>query len=175
MALARRLSALYPKIRIDILEKEPSGLGVHTSGRNSGVLHAGFYYNSDSLKAKYSVLGNRQWREYCDKFNVPIRRTGKFVTMSNGQSEEAQKDQAEHLKFLNEQGIRNGVELEMMPIEEARKREPMLTGQDGSEVLYSPNTAVVDIHACLKSIHEEVSGVNPNFKVHFGSQFQNKV
>ena len=59
----------------------------------------------------------------------------------------------------------------MMPIEEARKREPMLTGQDGSEVLYSPNTAVVDIHACLKSIHEEVTSVNPNFKFHFGSQF----
>ena len=58
LALARRLSALYPKVKIDILEKESSGLGVHASGRNSGVLHAGFYYNSDSLKAKYSVLGN---------------------------------------------------------------------------------------------------------------------
>jgi hypothetical protein len=63
----------------------------------------------------------------------------------------------------------------MMPIEEARKNEPLLTGQDGSEVLFSPNTAVVDIHACLKSIHQEVSDANPNFKVHFGTEFQNKV
>ena len=59
LALARRLSAIYPNTKINILEKEKSGLGVHTSGRNSGVLHAGFYYNSDSLKAKYSVLGNQ--------------------------------------------------------------------------------------------------------------------
>lgn len=47
----------------------------------------------------------------------------------------------------------------------------MITGQDGSEVLFSPNTAVVDIHACLKSIHDEVEKVNPNFKIHFGEEF----
>ena len=57
----------------------------------------------------------------------------------------------------------------MMPIEEARKKEPLLTGQDGSEVLFSPNTAVVDIHASLKSIHDEVKDTNPNFKIHFGA------
>ena len=62
LSLARRLSALYPNTRISILEKESKGLGVHTSGRNSGVLHAGFYYNTNSLKAKYSVIGNLQWR-----------------------------------------------------------------------------------------------------------------
>lgn len=57
LAVARRLSAMYPKCQIDILEKSEQP-GVHTSGRNSGVLHAGFYYSSDSLKAKYSVEGN---------------------------------------------------------------------------------------------------------------------
>ena len=62
-----------------------------------------------------------------------------------------------------------------MPIEEARKNEPLLTGQDGSEVLYSPNTAVVDIHGCLKSIKEEVTSVNPNFKIHFGAEFLKQV
>ena len=58
LSVARRLSALYPNVKIDLLEKEPSGLGVHASGRNSGVLHAGFYYSSTSQRAKYSVLGN---------------------------------------------------------------------------------------------------------------------
>ena len=58
LSLARRLSLLFPKCSIAVLEKE-NKMGVHTSGRNSGVLHAGFYYSSDSLKAKYSVLGNK--------------------------------------------------------------------------------------------------------------------
>ena len=58
LSLAKRLSLLFPRCSISVLEKE-SKMGVHTSGRNSGVLHAGFYYSSDSLKAKYSVLGNR--------------------------------------------------------------------------------------------------------------------
>ena len=41
-----------PKLNVVVLEKE-SGLGFHASGRNSGVLHAGFYYSPDSLKAKF--------------------------------------------------------------------------------------------------------------------------
>jgi len=73
------------------------------------------------------------------------------------------------LRNLYTQGQINGVELEMVNIEEARKKEPRLTGQDGSEVLWSPNTAVVDSLACLKQVYEEVQAMNPNFKLHFGS------
>lgn len=59
-----------------------------------------------------------------------------------------------------------------MHIDQARKNEPLITGQDGSEVLFSPNTAVVDIQACLNQIYKETQDVNPNFKVHFGAEFQ---
>ena len=63
----------------------------------------------------------------------------------------------------------------MMSIEEARKREPYITGQDGSEVLWSPNTSVVDSITCLKQVYKEVQEMNPNFKMHFGSQFKDPV
>jgi L-2-hydroxyglutarate oxidase LhgO len=52
LSVARALSSKFPKIKITILEKEAS-IGMHASGRNSGVLHAGFYYNTNTLKDSF--------------------------------------------------------------------------------------------------------------------------
>jgi len=56
---------------------------LHTTGRNSGVLHAGFYYSTDSLKAKFCRLGNKAWTDYCDENKLPIRKCGKLVVAKN--------------------------------------------------------------------------------------------
>lgn len=53
MTLAYELQRTLPKRRIAIIEKE-SDIGKHASSRNSGVLHAGFYYTANSLKAKFT-------------------------------------------------------------------------------------------------------------------------
>ena len=58
LSIARELANRKPNFRIGILEKE-SDIAQHASGRNSGVLHAGFYYSADSLKAKLTKNGNR--------------------------------------------------------------------------------------------------------------------
>lgn len=50
LSVARTLSTKYPNCSINLLEKEKK-LAEHTTGRNSGVLHAGFYYSTESLKA----------------------------------------------------------------------------------------------------------------------------
>ena len=57
ISLGIELLTQKQKNKILIIEKEPNP-GVHASGRNSGVLHAGFYYSSDSLKAKFCKQGN---------------------------------------------------------------------------------------------------------------------
>lgn len=49
-----------------IIDKEPEP-GIHASGRNSGVLHAGFYYSPDSLKAKFCRLGNLELKNFAEK------------------------------------------------------------------------------------------------------------
>ena len=61
-----------------VLEKEKS-LGAHSSGRNSGVLHAGIYYAPDSLKAKYCIEGNRLMRDFCRENGVAISECGKVI------------------------------------------------------------------------------------------------
>ena len=51
--------------------------------RNSGVIHAGVYYDKDSMKAKFCADGNRRMYEYCQKFNVPHINTGKFIVATS--------------------------------------------------------------------------------------------
>ena len=78
LAIARELVSRFPAAKIAILEKEPD-VAYHSSGRNSGVLHAGFYYTADSLKAKFTRDGNRQMREYCYANGLQINETKKVV------------------------------------------------------------------------------------------------
>ena len=79
LGLARALASNYPDASIRILEKENS-LGQHTSGRNSGVLHAGFYYQTDSQKARFCRQGCKEWTDFCQEHDIKINRCGKLVT-----------------------------------------------------------------------------------------------
>ena len=72
LSIARSLKRALPACHIRVLEKEQK-IGLHTSGRNSGVLHAGFYYKADSQKAKFCKEGNAMWTQYCLKRGIPIR------------------------------------------------------------------------------------------------------
>ena len=59
LSIANQLHNLFPELKIVVLEKE-SEIGVHSSGRNSGVLHCGLAYKPGSLKAKLAVSGIKQ-------------------------------------------------------------------------------------------------------------------
>jgi glycine/D-amino acid oxidase-like deaminating enzyme len=63
---------------VTVFEKEPS-CGQHASSRNSGVLHEGFYYTADSLKAQFTRDGNAAPRAYCEERGPPLNRCGKLV------------------------------------------------------------------------------------------------
>src|SRR6185295_2094539 len=78
LALADALLAARPGASVVVLDKE-GRLGAHASGRNSGVLHAGFYYSPDSLKAQLTRRGNVLLHDFCDEHGVPVRRCGKLV------------------------------------------------------------------------------------------------
>ena len=76
--IARGLKKRYPDAKVTLIEKE-NECGLHASGRNSGVLHAGFYYTPDSLKANFTRLGNEALTQYCESKNIPLYRCGKLV------------------------------------------------------------------------------------------------
>lgn len=83
LALADAWLARHPEASVVVLEKEDR-LAAHASGRNSGVLHAGFYYAPDSLKAQLTRLGNQLLHEFCAEHGVTVRETGKVVVTQSG-------------------------------------------------------------------------------------------
>jgi glycerol-3-phosphate dehydrogenase len=120
-ALAERWQDVF------LVEQNPR-LGMATSTRNSGVIHSGIYYPKDSLKARLCVEGNRLDYEFCAKYNVPHRHTGKIVVAAYAY-EEAE------LAALKERGEGNGVQgLRLIGPEEIRKREPHIHGTSALEV-----------------------------------------
>ena len=74
--------------KILILEKE-SGVGLHQSGRNSGVLHSGIYYKPDSFKSNLCLRGRELMLEFLESNNIPYRLEGKIVVDENIQKIES--------------------------------------------------------------------------------------
>jgi len=113
LALADAWLAAHPGDRVVVFDKEAQ-LAEHASGRNSGVLHAGFYYAPDSLKAQLTRRGNQLLRAFCAERDVPIRETGKVVVTTSA-------EQLPQLDDLYARGQANGVPLEM--VDEAGLRD----------------------------------------------------
>jgi L-2-hydroxyglutarate oxidase len=131
-----------PSLKVIIAEKEQS-LGLHASGRNSGVLHAGFYYSPDSLKAKFCRDGNKELRKVAKKHGVEVRDVGKVVVARN-------EDENNRIDTLFERGIKNGVDLELKSANELKKIEPLAVTYE--RFLWSPSTGVSDPKAINQAL-----------------------
>ena len=123
-----------PRLKILVIDKE-AGPGQHASGRNSGVLHAGFYYSPNSLKAKFCREGNAELRKLCIENEIPVLECGKVVVARNAE-EDARLD------LLYSRGITNGVELEIHDATNLEKHEPL--AKTHGRYLWSPKTAISD-------------------------------
>lgn len=145
LSIGRELKRRNPRATVLLLEKEPE-VGLHASGRNSGVLHAGFYYTADSLKARFTRQGNRELAAYCEAKSIPLNRCGKLV-VAKGPEELGALDE------LLRRGRANGVALEMLSAEEARRIEPRL--RTFERALYSPSTATTDPGRVLLAMKED--------------------
>jgi L-2-hydroxyglutarate oxidase len=149
-----------PSLRIIILEKE-KGLARHASGRNSGVIHAGFYYSPESLKAKFCKEGNFELRELAKKYGVPVKDVGKVVVSKN-------LEEDLRLDELFKRGIANNVEIEIHNKEKLEKFEPLATTHD--RFILSPTTGISDSKAIIQAMHSEF--LSRNGKVHFDLDFK---
>ncbi|MBW7897378.1 L-2-hydroxyglutarate oxidase LhgO [Candidatus Brocadiaceae bacterium B188] len=158
VSIAKELSGRYPDLNITLIEKE-AAVACHASGRNSGVLHAGFYYSPDSLKARFTVEGNRLLTDYCLKHNLTINRCGKIVVAKD-------EKELEGVFELKRRGDKNGVELEIVDEKTLEKLEPNARTFD--KALYSPTTSVVNPAEVVEHIAGNLKG---NVKILLNEKF----
>ena len=130
---------------VTLVEKEED-FGLHASGRNSGVLHAGIYYTPDSLKARFAIEGNRRMREFVKERGLPINESGKVIVAKD------EEDYGRLLK-LYERAKRNGAKVYLIDERELKEIEPH--ARTFRKAIYSPNTAVVNPKEVVRAMAED--------------------
>ncbi len=132
--IAKNLKERFPQAKIVVLEKEKE-VALHSSGRNSGVLHAGFYYTANSLKAKFTKEGNIALKEFCKQRSLKVNACEKVVVALN-------EKELEGLLELKRRGDVNGVSLNLISEEELALLYPNV--KTYKKALLCPSTATIN-------------------------------
>jgi L-2-hydroxyglutarate oxidase len=146
LAVARELTRRQPGTSVCVFEKEERP-GTHQTGHNSGVVHAGIYYEPGSLKAQLCVEGAARLYEYCDGRGIPYERCGKVIVATD-RSELPGLDELERRARAN--GVRGLRRLDPAAI---RELEPHVSGIAG---LHSPPTGIVDFQRVAAAFAEDL-------------------
>lgn len=147
LTIARELKRRYPSQAVCILEKE-SAAGMHSSGRNSGVLHSGIYYSPDSLKAKVCRQGAFEMAQYHEEHGLPLKRLGKILVATN-------EFDAPQLTLLEERAKVHGIPVETLDAKQLSELEPDAHSVGGKALLV-PSTAVGSPPAVMHTILNEI-------------------
>ena len=144
LATGAALGRRYPFARILLIEKEV-GFAQHQTGRNSGVIHSGVYYQPGSLKAELAHAGNLSMRNFCYEYGVPFDVCGKLIVASR-------PDQIPQLNAIFERALQNNVPVVRLSPEEVKEVEPHVSCVAALRV---PTTAIVDYRqVCHALVHE---------------------
>ena len=129
-----------------ILEDLPE-FGQITSSRNSGVIHAGIYYQENSLKAKMCVEGNKLMYEYCKKYSIPHRKTKKILVASNSR-------QIQDIEKIKQQAEKNGVKnIINISSSQVTNLEPLIKCK---EALLIPSSGIIDSYNFMNALEGQI-------------------
>lgn len=145
LATARTLQAKFPGEPVIVLEKGERP-AAHQTGHNSGVIHAGIYYQPGSLKAELCRRGAVWTREFCDRHGIAYRNTGKLIVATD-ESERGRLDN------LFERATANRIVVEKLGAADLAEREPRV---NGVAAVFSPTTGIVDYVEICTALADEL-------------------
>ncbi len=150
LATAYKLQIKFPKSTIAVLEKE-SEIGLHQTGRNSGVIHSGIYYTPGSFKAKNCNNGRKQLVNFAKEHHIKHDICGKIIVATK-------TDELPVLEKIYQNGIQNKTEgIKFLNADEIKIKEPFI---DGIEAVFVPVAGIIDYVDVSKKFVELISVIN---------------
>ena len=146
LATAYQFSQDYPRLKITLLEKEPT-LATHQTGHNSGVLHTGIYYKPGSLKALNCRQGKTSMEEFCLKEGIDFEICGKVIVAVS-------ENELSALETIYQRGRTNGVLCEMICAEKLHELEPHVAG---IKALHVPEAGIVNYGKVCEKFSEHIN------------------
>ena len=146
LATAAEILHRRPGADVLVVEKE-AAVGQHQSGHNSGVIHAGVYYEPGSLKARFCHEGAARTRDYCTEKRIPFSDTGKMVVATT-------EAEVIRLKAVTDRARANGLGVTPVSGTELREREPHISGL---AALHVPSTGITDYPAVCRALASDIS------------------
>jgi L-2-hydroxyglutarate oxidase len=144
MSTAWQLGRSKPTARILVLEKEDS-VGSHQTSRNSGVIHAGIYYQPGSMKADFCHRGVEATMQFCRDFDVPYLQCGKLLVATNN-------DELERMDTLFDRCQINDSTTTLLSRSQLKQREPIINGEGA---IFAPRTGIVDYRLVCNAMAEQ--------------------
>ena len=154
LATAYKYQRRFPGRSCIVLEKE-SELAAHQTGRNSGVLHSGIYYNPGSLKAKNCREGKLAMEAFCREEGVAFDICGKVIVALND-------EELPRLDNIYERGQANGVACEIISRERLLELEPHVAG---IRAIHVPETGIVDYPMVCQRLAERIREAGGEIKL----------
>jgi (S)-2-hydroxyglutarate dehydrogenase len=146
LSTAMQMTERFPGISVAVLEKEPA-LARHQTGRNSGVIHAGVYYQPGSLKAQFCREGVEATTQFCRDQGIAYEQCGKLLVAT-------EPAELPRMEALYERARANGIEVERLDKAEVARREPRIRGLAG---LFVKTTGIVDYAQVAKAMASVVA------------------
>lgn len=155
LATAYKLQLKFPLKSILILEKEPE-IGLHQTGRNSGVMHSGIYYKPGSYKAKNCKIGSAQLIKFAIENNIKHDVCGKVIVA-------ASESELPVLDDIYNRGIQNETPgICYLTSEEIKQKEPFIEGIKG---IWVPTAGIIDYVAVCKAFVDRITIINAESKL----------
>ena len=140
LSTAWQLQRQFPDKSIALIEKE-SSVARHQTGHNSGVIHAGIYYEPGSLKAQFCRQGLKDTLEFCREHEIDFRQCGKLLVATNAL-------EYQRMLALFERAQRNQLKVELLDESQLKALEPNIQGHGAILVT---DTGIVDYRKiCVK-------------------------
>ena len=133
LATALEVTGRFPGLSIVVLEREDD-VARHQTGRNSGVIHAGVYYQPGSLKARFCKEGVEATIRFCREHGLAYEQCGKMIVAT-------EEGELGRMAALYDRCLANGLPVERLDAAELVRREPHIRGLGA---LFVPTTGIVD-------------------------------